>query len=131
LNVEKVAEWWGLSGPNYLSEQTPENQVDGFNINARTGMLTRVFPGLVQRPWFPGARSVEITWTAGYNPVPAMFKIPALEIIKEWWTETQQIGAAGPMPAGVESGSESTSTYPGLPRRVLAVFGATSQVGIG
>lgn len=131
LGVQKVAEWWGTSGPNYLSEQTPENQVWGFNIDAKTGMLTRTFPGLVQMPWFPGARSIEVTWTAGYNPVPMMFKMPALEVIREWWTQTQQASRSAPAPAGFESEvTAANDTYPGLPRRVKATFSANAQVGM-
>lgn len=131
LNVARVAEWWGTSGPNLLSEQTPSNQVWGFNLDARTGMLTRVFPGLVQMPWFPGARSIEVTWTAGYNPVPAMFKLPALEIIAEWWRETQQSSRSGPMPKGMDVLTMASDTYPGLAVRCKAMFSATQQVGIG
>lgn len=132
LNVQQVAEWWGTSGPNYLSEQTPENQVWGYSLTAATGMLTRVFPGLVQMPWFPSARGIEVTWTAGYNPVPAMFKLPALEIIAEWWRETQQASRSGPRPASAGNMMDmATDTYPGLPVRVKAAFAGTSQVGIG
>lgn len=135
LNVSEVAEWWGTSGPNYLSEQTPESQVWGYNLDAATGMLTRVFSGLVQMPWFPGARSIEVTWTAGYNPVPAMLKLPALEIIREWWTETQQRSRGGGAMGGPSHGmgmvNMESDTYPGLPLRVKAVFAATAQIGIG
>lgn len=133
LSVQQVAEWWGGSGPNYLSEQTPENQTWGFNLDARTGMLTRVFPGLVQMPWFPSARGIEVTWTAGYNPVPSMFKLPALEIIAEWWRETQQAGAGAgaSVRPPVDILTDAGDTYPGLPIRCKAMFGATQQVGIG
>lgn len=131
LAVQQVAEWWGTSGPNYLSEQTPESQVWGYNIDARHGILTRVFPGLVQMPWFPSARGIEITWTAGYNPVPSMFKLPALEIIAEWWRETQQASRSGPRPASAGNIIDvATDTYPGLPVRVKAAFEGTQQVGM-
>lgn len=132
LSVVEVKEWWGTNGPQILQEQTPENQVWGFNLDARTGTLTRVFPGLVQMPWFPGSRNIEITWTAGYNPVPAMFKIPALELIREWWDATQQ--ASRSVPSRMSDGgsmNEATATYPGLSKRVRSVFYANMQVGIG
>lgn len=132
LSVIEVKEWWGTSGPNILQEQTPENQVWGFNLDARTGMLTRVFPGLVQMPWFPSSRGIEVTWVAGYNPVPAMFKIPALEVIREWWESTQQImSGANPRPMNDSMLTAATDTYPGLPQRVQAMFYANQQVGIG
>ena len=130
LQVTEVVEWWGTNGPNILQEQTPENQVWGFNLDARTGTLTRVFPGLVQMPWFPGARSIEITWTAGYNPVPAMFKLPALEIIREWWAATQQASRSGQFRSEDALVAE-TNTYAGLPRRVRSTFFANAQIGIG
>lgn len=131
LQVTRVAEWWGASGPNILFEQTPENQVWGFNLDSRTGMLTRVFPGLVQMPWFPGARNIEVTWTAGYNPVPAMFKVPALEIIREWWTDNQQASRSVVTPAGFSMGNEAETPYMGLSRRVRSAFFSFSQIGIG
>lgn len=132
LGVQQVAEWWGTSGPNYLTEQTPENQVWGYNLNAANGTITRAFSGLVAMPWFPSTRGIEVTWTAGYNPVPAMFKLPALEIIAEWWRETQQASRSGPRPASAGNMMlEASDTYPGLPVRVKAAFASTAQIGIG
>ena len=131
LEVQRVVEWWGISGPHYLTESLPENQIDGFQCEYQTGRLIRVFPGLVQKPWFPGSRNLEVTWTAGYNPIPATFKVPALEIIKEWWQATQQASSSAPTPAGMEAMDQMTDTYPGLPRRVRATFSSQSQVGMG
>lgn len=131
LQINEVTEFWGASGPHILEEATPENQVDGFAINYRLGQLIRVFPGNIAKPWFPGVRSIEVTWTAGYNPVPARFKVPALEIIKEWWTTTQQVSRSGPLPAGYEGINEADTTYAGLARRVRSAFFSEAQVGIG
>lgn len=132
LEVQAVTEWWGTSGPHVLTESTPENQVDGFQVSYRTGMLIRVYPGNIQKPWFPGSRSIEVTWTAGYNPIPAMYKVPALEIIAEWWRETQQASRSSVAPSGYQDIVNDTSdTYAGLPRRVREVFASQAQVGIG
>lgn len=132
LEVQAVTEWWGTSGPHVLVEGTPENQVDGFQVDYKTGQLTRVFPGLVQKPWFPGSRNIEVTWTAGYNPIPSMFRLPALEIIAEWWRETQQASRSVITSGGYsDMVNESSSTYAGLPRRVQATFYSQAQVGMG
>jgi hypothetical protein len=90
LEIVSCVEYWGVSGPHNLLEQTPTNQVDGFTCSYLTGRLTRVFPGLVQKPWFPGARNVEVTWVAGYNPVPPGLRLGMLEVIAWYWRNTQQ-----------------------------------------
>lgn len=134
LEVTLVNEYWGVSGPHLLEEQTPTNQVDGFQIEYRTGRLIRVFPGLVQKPWFPGSRNIEVQWTAGHNPIPATFKLAALELVAWWWRNTQQaMRSAGPQPIGMDydSGDPSNGLWAGLPHRIEGVFQVYQQVGLG
>lgn len=92
LQVVSVVEWWGNSGPHTLNEQTPSNQGDGemYNINRQTGVITRVFSGMIEKPWFPGARNVQITWVAGYNPVPKDIREATLELINYFYRNTQE-----------------------------------------
>ena len=92
LQVNKVVEYWGLSGPHTLAEQTPEDQgnSDVYQIEPMTGRLTRTFMGLVQRPFFPGSRNVEVDWVAGFNPLPADIRVAALEVAAHWYRNTQE-----------------------------------------
>jgi hypothetical protein len=132
LEITYVNEYWGVSGPHILTEQTPTNQVDGFQCEYLTGRLTRVFPGLVQKPWFPGSRNIEVRWIAGRNPVPADIKIAALELIAYWWRNTQQAHRGWSAGASTEyDTSIASGLWAGLPHRIEAIFSSYAQVGIG
>lgn len=97
--VIRVVEYRGQSGPFELKEQTPEHQyTEAFQVEPLTGSIIRVFQGLIQRPWFPGSKNIEITWKAGFNPIPDDIKLAALEYIKKWWDSTQQ-GSRSVQPA--------------------------------
>ena len=130
LAVASVTEYWGTSGPHILYESTPTNQVDGWQCEYSRGILRRVFPGLVEKPWFPGSRNILVTWTAGYNPVPADIKVATLEMIKHWWTNTQQ--QAGNRPTAQEYDPEvvAMGLWQGTPLRITALLDAYNQVGI-
>jgi hypothetical protein len=93
LEVKKVVEYRGVNGAYTLPESTPTNQVDGWQCVYSTGRLNRVFPGNVAKPWFPGMRNVEVTWIAGYNPVPATLRMAALQLVHHWFHHTQQQSA--------------------------------------
>jgi hypothetical protein len=134
LEIVQVAEYWGVAGPHVLYESTPTDQVDGFQCDYQTGMLTRVFPGNVQKPWFPGSMNIEVRWTAGYNPIPADLKVATLEDIKEWWINTQQQSAnriGGATAANEFDSEEEGGTWMGMPSRVAAIIETYMQVGIG
>lgn len=127
LEVVSVVEYWGTSGPNVLSESTPTNQIDGFQIVPQTGRINRVFPGNVQKPWFPGSRNVEIVWVAGYNPVPAQIRMATLELIAHWFRNTQQQSARANtqiVPSSEYEPSPSTpgSMWSGIPFRVTSLL---------
>lgn len=133
LEITSVTEYWGVSGPHVLYEQTPTNQVDGFQCTYRTGMLTRVFPGLVQKPWFPGSRNIEVQWTAGYNPIPGDIKLAALQDIADFWHSTQQTQRSAFQPAGTggaEQGAQGTP-WAGLAPRLRSMLSDRQSVGIG
>lgn len=90
LEIVSCTEYWGISGPHVLSESVPTAQRDGFQVDYTTGALTRVFQGLVQKPWFPGSDNIWVTWDAGFNPVPPDASLMVLEAIKWYWDNTQQ-----------------------------------------
>ncbi|GAC1530926.1 MAG: hypothetical protein NVS3B1_23650 [Marmoricola sp.] len=132
LSVISVVEYWGTSGAHTLAEQTPANQgtSDMYQMDYLRGQVIRTFRGLVQRPWFPGSRNIEIEWVAGYNPIPPTIKIATLELIKYWWSNTQQ--ASRSIMARVEYEPESGhDLWPAVPQRITALLEPFVQVGIG
>ena len=134
LEVVEVIEWWGISGPHVLVEQTPANQSsqDSFQCDYLRGQLIRTFPGLVQRPWFPGSRNIEVTWTAGYNPIPADIKMATLEYIAHWWRNTQQQSGNRPGAiAGDYDPAETSGLWQGVPNRITDLLSPYIQVGLG
>jgi hypothetical protein len=131
LEVTSVIEYWGVSGPHVLLESTPTAQIDGWQLEPLTGRLIRIFPGNVQKPWFPGSRNIEVVWMAGYNPVPPTIRVATLELIAHWWRNTQQQSA---MHAGAEADydpEESGGPYEGVPDRIYALLSPKTQIGIG
>lgn len=136
LEVTSVIEYWGVSGPHTLTEQSPTNQVDGFQVDYPTGALTRVFQGLVPKPWFPGQGNIIVAWDAGFNPVPASVTMATLEAIKWYWDNTQQQARSGPMGA-VQSqegwARPDVSQFWGsvVPALLKPVIDPFVQVGIG
>jgi hypothetical protein len=143
LEIVTVNEYWGLSGAHTLVEQTPtyqygigysSNNLPGgtYQINPRTGMLTRTFPGLVQKPFFPGSRNIEVTWIAGYDPIPAQLKLAALEMANHWYRNTQeQAEQAPPFGGQAGEGPVSSSFWPGVPANVVEMLQPFIQQGIG
>lgn len=135
LQVVSVVEYWGSSGPHVLAEQTPQQQgtQDVYQMDYLRGTVIRAFMGLVQRPWFPGSRNIEITWKAGYNPVPPDIKFATLQMIKHWWAQTQQASRSFPMPAGARQEDElpMTGMFAGVPPEVERLLSPYVQMGIG
>lgn len=135
LEVTSVVEYWGAAGPHVLTESTPTNQTDGYQVEYSTGRLIRIFPGNVQKPWFPGSRNIEISWTAGYNPIPADIRMATLELAKHWYDNTQmQAGIRGgvgiPM-SGEYDPAATSGLFTGIPYRIIDLLETYIQVGIG
>ena len=130
LEITSVTEYWGVSGPHVLNESVPTNQVDGWQCVYERGQLRRVFPGLVQKPWFPGSRNIEVSWTAGWNPCPADIKVASLEMIAHWWRNTQQ--QSGNRPTATEYDPEvgAAGLWQGTPLRITALLDSYQTVGI-
>ena len=131
LATPKVVEWWGTSGPHELVEQTPEAQGGGemFQLIPLTGQIVRSFQGLVQRPFFPGLRNIEVEWQAGYNPVPPDIKTATLRQVAHEWRKEQQASRSAPAPAGAEP--EYPGFMAGLHPDVKARLSSYLQTGIG
>jgi hypothetical protein len=134
LQIVSCVEYRGISGPYTLPESTPTDQVDGFQLSPLTGRLTRVFPGNVQKPWFPGSRNIEVVWVAGFNPVPADLKVAALELTAHWFRNTQQQSANRLGAPGSASEYDPASTgglWAGIPNRIITLLAPYLQQGIG
>ena len=134
LEVVSVVEWWGGNGPHNVVEQTPSHQQvgnDSYQLDALRGELIRTFPGLVQKPWFPGSRNIEIVWVAGYNPIPADIKVATRELINHWYRNTQE--APRTFRAGVNEYDQDGSgrMWPAIPHRVMTLLQTYVTVGIG
>jgi hypothetical protein len=134
LSMVSVVEYRGTSGPFLLTEQTPSHQVGGqevYQMDYLRGTVIRTFMGLVQRPWFPGSRNIEITWVAGYNPVPPDIRVAALELVGHWWRNTQQASRSGPMPTGYDPENPAAGMFAAIPHRVEALLSQYSRQGLG
>lgn len=130
LEILSVTEYWGVSGPHNLTEQTPTNQVDGYSVDYLRGELVRVFPGLVRKPWFPGERSIEVVWQAGFNPIPADIKMATLEFIAYWWRNTQQASRNLAHTADYDPVETSSGLWQGVPFRIIDLLEPYFTVGI-
>ena len=133
LSVTSVVEYWGSSGPHTLAEQTPAAQgtQDMYSMDYLHGYVIRAFMGLVARPYFPGLRNIEVTWTAGYEPVPADLKVATLELVNYWWRNTQEAPRTSALQAIEYEAAGTAGLWPAVPNRITSLLEPYVQVGIG
>lgn len=120
LSLISCVEWQSSGGAVTLVESTPENPVDGIQINYATSRIMRTFAGYSwPRPFFPGSRNIEIVYEAGLNPVPGDIWMATAEWVSDWWRLTQQT-PAGRAPSAGTGGDQPDTTMPykGMPRWV-------------
>lgn len=134
LSIDVIQETWGLNGQHTLIYQTPENQGGAgeqmYTMDWIEGVIIRTYQGLIARPFFVGTKNLEVTWTAGYNPVPRSLIMMTKDLIKEWWVNTQDASRSVQMPG--EYGEQAPSPqWSGLSRRVAQIFDGYAQIGIG
>lgn len=134
LAVPTVVEYWGASGAHTLTLQTPASQggSDMYQLDAIEGILTRSYLGLLQRPWFPGLRNVEVTWTAGYNPVPPPWQDATKALVKFWWTNRQEVARSirNPQVGQYDQSQGRYAVYLGVPDEIANEFSTGGQIGI-
>ncbi len=122
-----------------LSEYNPANPpaTGGYawQCDYQTGRLVKVSPGGWPAPWFPGSRNIQVTWTAGYNPIPGNLRLAALELVAHWWRNLQQQSAARAPGLTAQNeydpGSNAPGPFEGMPDRVRLLLSPYMQVGIG
>jgi hypothetical protein len=137
VSITSVIEYQG-DNPVSLVEVDPSTGNtggDGYQVNYRTGRLTRVLGGIWNRPFYPGSNNVWVTWQAGYNPIPADIRWATIDWIAHVYRNTQQQSGLR-VNAGMSPGDEyeaSTVTaglWAGIPNRIKTVLESYQQVGI-
>ena len=112
-------EYQSSGGSISLVESTPQNPVDGIQINYATGQIMRTFAGYSwPRPFFPGHRNIEITYQAGYNPIPGDLWVATAELVSHWWRNTQQNPALRQSTTSDYDPESTVGMFPGMPYRV-------------
>lgn len=116
-------EWQSSGGFVTLPESTPESPIEGIQIDYATAQIMRTFAGYSwPRPFFPGSRNIEVTYVAGFNPLPPDIWEATQELIAWKWRNTQQASRSWG-PHGEEfDGNAHGGLYPGVPDRVALVF---------
>ena len=127
LTLISCSEWQSSGGAIALVESTPSNPVDGIQIDYATGRIMRTFAGYSwPRPFFPGSRNIEVTYEAGFNPVPPDVWEATVSLVAYWWRREQQASRSqGIRPAGGSTDMEVESDnglWPGVPNRIADVF---------
>lgn len=125
LQLIQCREWHSTGGFTDLTESTPENPVEGIQIDYATSRIMRAFAGYSwPRPFFPGSRNIEVTYLAGFNPIPPDIWLATMELIAWWWRNTQeasreQLRGGG---SGEYGGAATDGLWPGVPNRIAEVF---------
>jgi hypothetical protein len=119
LRLVKCTEWQSTGGPNPLPESEPGSGINGIQIDYGTSRVMRTFDGSWPRPFFPGSRNIEITYVAGFNPVPPDVWEATVELVAYKWRNSQE--ATRWFKPGMQYDATS-SLYPGIPDRCGQVF---------
>lgn len=128
-----VVEWRGAAPSAQVYEQTPATTGlprESFQIDRLRGRLIRTFPGNVQKPWFPGSRNIEVTWTAGFAPIPPTIRIATLEVFAHWYRNTQEAPRTFRNLQEYD-GPDTHGVWPAVPQRAISFLQTYEQVGIG
>ena len=136
IKLVQCQEWQSTGGFIQLPESTPQNPIEGIQLDYRTGRIMRTFAGYSwPRPFFPGSRNIEVTYVAGYDPVPSDVWLATTDLVAYWWRNAEQASrtfvAGGQMYGGQETTPQSTGLWPGIPDRIAAVFGGYRLPVIG
>ena len=132
IQVVSVVEYQG-SNPVTLSEiSDPSTGGDGYQIDYRTGLLTRVVGGIWGRPWYPGSNNVWVTWKAGFNPIPEDLIEATLDWVEYKYRNGQQSSGFQrvTMQQEVEPTPGAGGLYPYMPNRVRAALDSYIKYGM-
>lgn len=130
IELVSCTEWQSSGGSISLPESTPENPIDGIQLDYSTGRIMRTFAGYSwPRPFFPGSRNIEIVYLAGYNPTPPDIVVATLEFIAHWWRNTQQASREVLRPRDYDPAGPS-GLWTGVPFRIIDLLEPYMKVGI-
>lgn len=129
LSLNYCKEWQSSGGLVLLPESTPANPVDGIQIDYSTGRLMRTFAGYSwPRPFFPGSRNIEISYVAGFNPIPADIWMATIELIAHWWNMAQ-VGRGSAR--GQQESDATDGLWQGMPNRIVNLINPYRLIAIG
>ncbi|WP_422934977.1 hypothetical protein [Sinomonas sp. P47F7] len=83
---------------------------------------------LAPRLFMPGIRAVVVTFTAGYQVIPANIRLAARELVRHWWQIGMQ-SQGGSVRRGSASDDVFTPSGFAVPRRVMELCAADEGVG--
>lgn len=136
ISIESVIEFAGGGTGVSLPEVHPTGTTNntGYQCNYRTGRLTRVLGGQWNRPFYPGSNNIWVTWTAGYNPIPADLIRATLNWIAHIFRNSQQALTVGPQSAGINdegfAAVIANGLWAGKPPAVADVLQTYTKVGV-
>lgn len=143
IEVVQVIEWTGqqavylpeITDPSGAGAGTPTDPggSDGYQVNYRTGRLTRVLGGVWNRPFMPGSNNIWVEWVAGYNPIPADWIEAALEWVGFIYRNLQEVVTSNRGVTPMDEYDAATGNdimYRGVPNRITGVFSENAKVGI-
>lgn len=123
LELISCVENMSTGGPITLPESTPSNNAfDGIAIDYATSMITRTFAGGWPRPFFPGLRNIEVTYVAGFNPVPPDVWEATIDLVAYKWRMSQESPRWFQGVNDEYGGQQTNPLYPGVPNRIAEVF---------
>ena len=96
--------------------------------------MTRTFAGYSwPRPYFPGRRNIEVTYVAGYNPIPPDIWIATVELVAHWWRNTQQASRTFTPNQEYDPTNDAgqSGLWQGMPYRVENLIAPYRKVSIG
>ena len=129
LSLNYCHEWQSSGGLINLPESTPANPVDGIQIDYSTARLMRTFAGYSwPRPFFPGSRNIEISYVAGFNPIPPDIWMATIELIAHWWNQTQ-VGRGSAR--GQQESDATDGLWQGMPNRIVNLINPYRMIAIG
>ena len=125
VQLVQCQEWQSTGGFIQLPESTPQNPVEGVQLDYRTGQIMRVFAGYSwPRPFYPGSRNIEVTYVAGYDPVPHNVWMATVNLVAYWWRNWYQASRTFTKTPANSNNQANVDLWPGVPNEIAQVFEA-------
>ena len=131
LELVSCREWQSSGGWVTLPESTPENPIEGVQVDYATSRIMRTFAGYSwPRTFFPGSRNIEVTYTSGYNPIPPSIWTATVEMVAYWWRNTQQASRQAVRPMEYDEAPPMVGLWPGVPDRIADLLEPYRQIAL-